>query len=582
MKSYLRKFQSSLGKWIRTNRTELFVLLFFTVMACIYWYPLPFHLRTAQLEWPPIDTAFNQWIIGWGNHALTHYPWRFFEANMFYPFAHTLAWGDHLFSLAILSLPLMPLFGVLGTYNILLLLTTTLSAYGLYLFVYYLTKNRSVSIVAGLFWVFSSVRIIEAGHIQTLATFWIPFVFLYVEKVYREYSAKHIILFCCFFFLMMATNVYISLFSLLAVATYIFCLFLLKRLSLRLLIIIGLAAGLTSVLAVIVVYLPSILIQLKDPVIRSVYDQHGIFVHELEPWGISSGSSLARFLAKYNIIPYHGEKLRLIDPMLFISLLIGAVVHWRERRQDVRPFIFLLIAILAIIAALGVSIRGYERVLVEKNWLFNLLYEYLPGYKALRFPIRWYFIAGFCLAIFGALGLKPILTKLNRTWQAIIIGALAVWLLATQSPAPIHWHKTYELNDYPSIQWLARQPGEFPILELPIWDSSIGRHAEIMESRRMYLSTYHWKRRVNGAIAPYIPSQYYQNAKLLAKLGEDPAAIALLRQWGVKYIVFTPGDFTLLERDDQLGVVKARLDAMPELQHIESFSDATIYRLVEK
>src|SRR3989344_38100 len=98
------------------NHPHLAAFVLFVILACIYWYPLPFYFRTHQLEPQFIDPAYNQWIIGWGSHALREFPWRFFEANMFHPTDHILAYGDQLVALTLFAAPLIPFVGLLGAY----------------------------------------------------------------------------------------------------------------------------------------------------------------------------------------------------------------------------------------------------------------------------------------------------------------------------------------------------------------------------------------------------------------------------------------------------------------------------------
>lgn len=104
--------------WLRKHYKTLLALVGFIALAMLFWFPLSAHMRTRIFDANFGDSAFNMWIVGWGNHALLHAPWKFFEAPMFYPYQHVLAWGDHLFSVTLVTLPLVPLLGLLATYNL--------------------------------------------------------------------------------------------------------------------------------------------------------------------------------------------------------------------------------------------------------------------------------------------------------------------------------------------------------------------------------------------------------------------------------------------------------------------------------
>jgi hypothetical protein len=76
-------------------------------------------------------------------------------------------------------------------------------------------------------------------------------------------------------------------------------------------------------------------------------------------------------------------------------------------------------------------------------------------------------------------------------------------------------------------RWLAAQPGDFPIVELPLG-------APDEEGAYMALSTYHWKRLVNGR-SSFTPAAGY----LRAVLGgfPDPESLRLLHGLGVRYAI---------------------------------------------
>ena len=43
------------------------------------------------------DTIHHEWILAWDAHQLATDPRHLFDANIFYPERHTLAYSDHLF-----------------------------------------------------------------------------------------------------------------------------------------------------------------------------------------------------------------------------------------------------------------------------------------------------------------------------------------------------------------------------------------------------------------------------------------------------------------------------------------------------
>src|SRR5688572_33483330 len=52
------------------------------------------------------DTVLHEWIMAWVAHQLVTDPLRLFDANIFYPERHTLAYSDHLIVQSLIGAPL--------------------------------------------------------------------------------------------------------------------------------------------------------------------------------------------------------------------------------------------------------------------------------------------------------------------------------------------------------------------------------------------------------------------------------------------------------------------------------------------
>ncbi|TSC97173.1 MAG: hypothetical protein CEN88_135 [Candidatus Berkelbacteria bacterium Licking1014_2] len=557
------------------------ILLFFAILTTVWWWPLPRHLLTGQLDKSLIDPLYNQWIIAWGAHALTHYPWHFFDANMFYPFHQTLAWGDNLFSLTIFALPLLPIFGLLGTYNILLLGSTIFSAFTIYLLVRHLTKHRPSAVVAGLIWGFSHYRWSECGHIQILWTIWLPLIFLYAEKIREKFSRRDFLLLIAAVFLMLTANVYLAIFVVISFAVYFIGLLICRLINWRSVgqIILGwLAAGLLA----LPLYWPSFVLQQQAPVIRDIERQEYLHLHNLLPWpwpGKLIQNLLDFFGRPVEAIPT--QPLSLLIFILLLAGLIRLVAERREWRKNLLYVIFLLTSVVGFIAAAGPRIYWREKILVNHNWLFYWFYDHFPGYSVMRVPLRWYIVILVGLTVFGSWGLAKWLRILRPRWQYLFVLLCATWLFIEQAPTPTEVYSNYRWQDYPVYQWLKNQPGEFPILELPAYAGNGYHPNDVIEARRMYLSTFHWKKRVTGTISPGIIKPYLNNIRIINTIGQDSAALELLKKWQVKYIVYLPADFIDLGLPpDEQERVKRQLDSMPELKKEVEYDNGTIYKII--
>src|SRR2546426_4114060 len=84
----------------------------FTVLTVAWTWPLVTCADRAflQLTATPsplvlADHYLTSWILSWGAHQLRHDPFALFEANVFYPFALSLAFSEHLLAGVLLVLP---------------------------------------------------------------------------------------------------------------------------------------------------------------------------------------------------------------------------------------------------------------------------------------------------------------------------------------------------------------------------------------------------------------------------------------------------------------------------------------------
>src|SRR3954466_3296836 len=82
------------------------VILLFAVLTVVLAYPLSVHPGSRVLP-AGADTDLNLWLFGWDIHALTHRPWSMFNANIYFPFNHTLAYAENLIGSAVLAAPVV-------------------------------------------------------------------------------------------------------------------------------------------------------------------------------------------------------------------------------------------------------------------------------------------------------------------------------------------------------------------------------------------------------------------------------------------------------------------------------------------
>ncbi|MFN2218934.1 MAG: hypothetical protein ACK2UA_10030, partial [Anaerolineae bacterium] len=199
------------------RRSTAAALLLFVVLSLVLTYPLALHMADAVEDRQ--DALLNVWITAWDGHQLLNDPLSLFDANIFYPYARTLAYSELLLGNGLLALPITAATGnpVLG-YNVALILSFVLSGLGTYLLVLRLTRSPGAGLVAGSIFGFSAYRMTNLAQAQLLTTQWMPFALLALLQLMRQPKARHVAAFVLFFCLQALSSFYYAILLAMAVA----------------------------------------------------------------------------------------------------------------------------------------------------------------------------------------------------------------------------------------------------------------------------------------------------------------------------------------------------------------------------
>ena len=149
---------------------------------------LPFSLSPgSQVVADLPDTHLYIWTLAWDAYAFLHQPLRIFDANIYYPFANTLAYSDAVLLPALIGAPLIWA-GVppLVAYTLLILSSFVAAGLGMYVLAWELTGSRGGAALAGLAFAFQSYRFAHYSHLELLWTCWIPLALWALHRVLRE------------------------------------------------------------------------------------------------------------------------------------------------------------------------------------------------------------------------------------------------------------------------------------------------------------------------------------------------------------------------------------------------------------
>ncbi len=550
------------------RRATVTALLLFVVLSLVLTYPLPFHLADGVEDRQ--DALLNVWITAWDGHQLLHDPLHLFDANIFYPYPRTLAYSELLLGNGLLALPITAVTGnpVLG-YNVALLLSFVLSGLGTYLLVLRLTRSPGAGLVAGTIFAFSAYRMTNLAQAQLLTTQWMPFALLSLYELMRRPRARHVATLVLFFCLQALSSFYYAILlalavGLLGVGGWIFGI---RR---RSVIFHLLVAGVCCAVVMLPFALPYFQVQRELGFERALADN--------EPFSAS--------LKQYGMVPagsvIHGRWLPSDDTpiaggypvdALFPGLLAVALAVWgliRGRGGLRWWYLALLLGALVLSFGPRLYLAPGQAAGLDATLPYAWLYAIVPGFKALRAPVRFDALVTLALAVLAGYGVAALVRGRAQGWLAGFGVLVLVGLVVLESVVwPASKVEAVPVGDAvpPVYGWLAEQATE-PLLELPMAFTPGGSQLEYQ-----YLSTYHWRTTPDG-YSGFIPPKHGQ---IVYEMERFPAerSVSLLQALGVRYVVIHSERYPIPPRLE----MEQSLLQVDDLALVEAFGTDQVYQV---
>jgi hypothetical protein len=493
----------------------------FAALTCALTYPQISDLSSHV--GPHYDALFGVWRLAWVAHQLPHDPARLFDANIFSPESNTLAYSDAVLLLGIVGAPFIWVGAdPVVVYNIFVLLSFVAAGTAMYALARTLTGSAAAGWVAGLSFAFQPYRVAHFAQIELLWTCWIPLAILALHRLIMTRHGKWGLALGVAISCQALTSLYYAVFLVTG-------LMVLLPLQLRRgarqkwsSILVPLAV---SAAVVVSVCLPYALPYVKAQAIIGTRS-----IEEVREWSptLQNYVSTPPSSLLYRRLPENRGLEGIMFPGLVVVTLAG--VGLVAARRDAMAFGVLLL----VTFDLSLGVNGF--LYPAARWL-------LPPYQGLRVPGRMFVMVSAALAVLAAYGLRALLANTGRTGQRsavlIVAGALVIEGLAV--PLPLHAIPKGPSRIY---QFLAAQPPAI-VLEWPLPEPH--RLGYTREPERMYFSTFHWQRLVNGYSGHY-PASYMNGLHVLQRF-PDAASLEHLRQQRVRYVVLHSVPNPALYRD---------------------------------
>lgn len=502
------------------------VTVVYTLLTIVWTWPLAAHLRTqvpapAKLTLTHADMLLLGWVLSWDVHQLLHHPLALYEANIFHPLRHALGYSEAMLSEALLLLPLAPLTPApMLLYNMTLLATFVLGATGTFLLVRHLTRSTPAAFVAGLLFAFAPYRFWQLERLNALCFHLTPFLFLALHRWLERRRWLDALLLALAFVLQALTSVYVAYASTILVALWLAFAWVGGGRAARRGVVGALAALAIGALVVGVAYAPYGVLRDEMALGR---DPGQLVIHSVMPvelWRavVSMPSYLAAKLADGF---RGGGTLGLTATVLaLVGVRRGGGAAWR----------YAVLALVALVLSFGpIIVMPWS----AGSWVtgpYRWLYDWMPGFAALREPRR---LTGFVVAcgsvvagigmaawLRGARGSRGVAARVGVVCTLVALEVGWSPLALMRAPLP----DAHRLAFYEAIR--AGRPGA--VVELPVG----GPHDEAVATFR---SAYHLRPLVNGysGFSPLAAELRRRQRAFPRRVG-----VRWLRRLGVRFVVY--------------------------------------------
>lgn len=495
-------------------------LLFFIALAAAHTWPLAAGLGSLSRH-DNADALLNEWILSWVAHALAVDPRHLFDANIFYPERHTLAFSEHLLAQSLIATPLLWLgASTLVAHNVALLAGFSLTGWTMAMVTTRWTGDRVAGVTAGCLLAFNAHTLTRLAHVQAAHVEFLPLAIAAFDRLLREPGVRHALGLggwaalqaLCSGYLLVMTAVSLVLAALARAREWLFRRD--QQTTWRL--------ALAAVVALVLIA-PTI------PPYRAAREEQGLVrsigevaLYSATPRAyLSTGGRLHQSLWAG---PWFGAD-SLFPGVVGLGLALVALASrqaWRDPRRRM----------LAVIGVAGVVLSFGPRVAVYR-WLYDAVPVFQGIRGAARFGELWLFaVAG--LAGFGLAALRARRFGGRALGAALAVGAVAAVNIEAWR-APIHW--TPALTVSPLYDTLAREVSAV-VVETPFPPPS-RLH---VNARFVLASTRHFRPLLNG-YSGFAPRSYAEHASRLAHFPDDTSH-QFLRETGVTHVVVheAPGD----------------------------------------
>lgn len=505
-------------------RAGVLSLALFLALAVGHTWPLAAGPETYHRH-DNMDTQLNEWTLAWVGHQVVRNPLRVFDAPIFHPERHTLAFSEHLLVQGVMALPLRWLgLSPVGAFNLMVVVGLALSGWTTALVMRRWTGSWMAGILSGCLLAFNANTLTRLVHIQALHLQFFPLMLLALDQVLSRPTVRAAARLAVWFVLQSLTSVYFMVFITIAAAAGVAArpaAWLRDRWRATL-GHLALAGGLAALLLG-----PAI-----APYLLARQEQEGFTrsIQEVAQFSASWPNYLAAAGTLHRDVLGWSQGYATADflfpGVMALAVILVALVTGTAFREP-RARMALAFGVVSFALSFGPAFP-----------LYTWLYETFTPLQAIRGAARFGQMALAGAALVAGFGLAWMTSRLPRK-AALVVGCVVIAVANAEAwRAPIAYCGTPQQGRCGPLTGLAPifktldRPDVQALVVLPFY----GPGGDVLQNARYMLQgTQHFKPMLNG-YSGYAPMSMARHREALADFPGD-RALLYLRDLGVTHIV---------------------------------------------
>ena len=471
------------------------VVFIFSILTIILTFPIILDFANEAAGLDCYDKCHMMWRFWWVDFSFEN-SLDFHHSNyMFYPGGTDIG-GNLAYFTTFIGFLLVQFLDYVTAWNVIWFLGLVFGGYGCYLLANNFNKNYLSSIIAGIIFTFTTYHMAHSlSHIGLSMIVWLPIFVLFLFKLLEKQSKYYSIVGGIIFFLVSLTHLYysvfITMFSIIFFAVYIFRQ---KKVSNRTFITnfsILLTIGLISTSGLFLSN-PTSNDELPD---RSLYE-HYIFSINLENLILPTPEHTTQILSDYGMIisfytffdkPVHQLQIENLVFLGYSVIFLSALAVIRYRQNHI--WFWLLICGIFVLMSFGPELKIFNEP-TGITMPDKLFYDTVPEWDEIRASARFIVMTNLALAILASYAVYGLIkNKFSSFKQQIILTSIIGFVILfefSMIPYPSYTERIPDI--YEEIK---NDVSKFAVLPAPI--GGTGDYGLMSDPTVLYHQLHHEK-----------------------------------------------------------------------------------------